>query len=187
MDFRNTQKTRVLIVDDNRDAADSLACLLEIGQREVRVAYDGESGLRMAREFVPHCLISDVRMPGMDGYDLARQIRSDPKLAEVKLIALSGFRDSTHNRLSSQAGFDFQVTKGTHLRELMEIIVMIDEIKELATRTQQLAQQNVELAGQTRELLMEVHEEVQEVRQDIKELKQEMKELKKDQGNKADE
>ena len=80
---------RVLIVDDNQDAADSLAMLIELrmsapgasrlGNRyEVRVAYDGTEGLRVAREFVPDCLVSDISMPGMDGYALARAVRSEP-------------------------------------------------------------------------------------------------------------
>jgi two-component system, OmpR family, response regulator len=185
---------RVLIVDDNRDAADSLAVLLGLPaptttdgpsrtRYEVRVAYDGLEGLRVAREFVPDCLISDISMPGMDGYELARAIRREPALEGVQLVALSAYTDSEHSRRTTEAGFDYRLTKANHVKELLEVLGMIEEIKELASRTRELAEQNVDLAGQTKELLQEVKENVKELKEDVAELKKDMKELKDDQAD----
>jgi len=179
---------RVLIVDDNRDAADSLATLLELRapvgndgfQRryDVRVAYDGLAAFQVAREFVPDCLVSDIRMPGLDGYQLARAVRAEPALAGVKLVALSAFGDPEHARRVTEAGFDFRLIKAEHVAGLLEVLRMIEEIKELAARTQELAKQNVGLAGQTKELLQEVKEDVRELKQDVRDLKAEVKDLK---------
>jgi two-component system OmpR family response regulator len=180
---------RVLIVDDNQDAADSLAMLLEFhalapgashsgNQYEVRVAYDGIEGLRVAREFVPDCLVSDIQMPGLDGYALARAVRNEPALAKVKLVALSAFSDPEHIRRAAEAGFDYRLTKANHVQELLEVLKMIEEIKELATRTRELSEQNVDLAGQAKQLLQDVKEDVRELKQDVAELKQDVKELK---------
>jgi CheY-like chemotaxis protein len=179
--------TRVLIVDDNRDAADSLAYLLQLQRYDVRVAYDGPSGLRAAHEFAPDCLISDINMPGLDGYELARAVRAEPALANVKLVALSAFSGDDHARRAAEAGFDYRVTKAGEPQEILEVLRMIEQIKELATKTQELAKQNVELAGETKELLQEVKEEIKEVKEDVKQLKKEVKELKEEKEEKKDE
>jgi len=171
---------RILIVDDNHDAADSLACLLELSNYEVRVAYDGKVGLLATRDFAPDCLLTDISMPGLDGYELARHVRAEADLASVKLVALSAYTDEEHVRKTSEVGFDYRLTKGCDLEKVLEVLKMIEEIKNLATKTQELAQQNVELAGQTKELIREVKEEVKEVKHEVKELKQEVKELRED-------
>jgi len=184
---------RVLIVDDNHDAADTLAVLLELrthagashlaqGRYEVRVAYDGIDGLRVAREFVPDCVVSDIRMPRLDGYGLARALRSEPALASVKLVALSAFTDAEHTRRATEAGFDYRLTKAGDLNELLEVLGMIEAIKQLAEKTRELAERNVDLAGQTKELLKEVKEDVRELKQDVAELKREVKELKEEEN-----
>jgi CheY-like chemotaxis protein len=185
---------RVLIVDDNRDAADSLALLLDLRtptpanprpdfRYEVRVAYDGLDGLRVAREFAPDCVVSDIRMPGLDGYALARAVRRDPALAGVKLVALSAFTDAEHIRRATEAGFDYRLTKANDIKELLEVLGMIEAIKELAEKTRELAEQNVNLAGQTKGLIQEVKEDVAELKKDVAELKQDVKELKEEKEN----
>lgn len=173
---------RVLIVDDNRDAADSLACYLQLNRFEVRVAYDGLAGLVGAHEFTPDCLVSDINMPAMDGYALAARVRRSPELAGVKLVALSAFSDERHARRSAEVGFDYQLTKAGDPAELLEVLRMIEDVKTLARETRMLARQNVELAGEAKELLEEVKEEVREVKQEVRELKKEMKELREDRG-----
>lgn len=183
---------RVLIVDDNRDAADTLALLLELyasadsdeessrNRYDVRIAYSGTEGLRSAREFRPHCVVSDIRMPNMDGYTFARAIRREPALADVKLVALSAYSDPEHAREITEAGFDYRLTKGGDVHELLEVLGMIEEIKDLAERTRELAEKNVDLAGQTKDLLKEVKKDVRELKQDVAELKEDVKNLKDD-------
>jgi len=166
---------RVLVVDDNEDAANSLAALLEVHGYETRVAYNGRDGLEAAREYAPNCVISDAAMPLMDGYALARAVRSDPALAGVKMVAMSAFADDRHARQATEAGFDYQVTKGADPIKLLEVMKMIEQIKDLA-------RQNVDLVGQTRDLLKEVKDDVREVKQEVKELKKEVKQLKQRNG-----
>src|SRR5262245_21618150 len=150
---------------------------------DVRVAYSGAEGLRIAREFVPDCVISDISMPDLDGYALAQAVRNDPVLAGVKLVALSAYSDAEHIRRANEAGFDYRLMKANEVEELLEVLAMMEEIKELATRTRELAEQNVDLAGQTKELIQEVKEEVQELKQDVAELKQDVKDLKDQRGD----
>lgn len=171
---------RVLIVDDNRDAADTLACLLELRGFDPRVAYDGPDGLRQAAAWPPDCVVSDVIMPGLDGYALARAVRADPALAGVRLVALSALGDAGHARRAAEAGFDHVFTKAADPADLLEVLRMMEEIKALAAETHKLAGHNAELAGQTRDLLREVKADVREVKEEVKELKQEVKELKAD-------
>jgi CheY-like chemotaxis protein len=175
---------RILIVDDNRDAADSLACLLELHHFDVRVAYDGTVGQEIAHSFAPDCMLTDISMPGVDGYELARRFRADPALAGVKLVALSAMSNEEHVQKATAAGFDFRLTKGCDLDKVLEVLKMIEHIKDLATKTQELAKHNVELAGQTKELLQEVKQDIKEVKQEVRELKQDVKDLKKEQKEK---
>ena len=168
-----TPKLRVVVIDDNRDAADALALVLQLKGCEVRVAYDGAAGLAAARECAPDCLISDIGMPGMDGYMVARGVRQDPTLAGVMLVALSAYSHEDHVRKAREAGYDYQVTKSSSLTELEEVLRMIEDIRSLA-------RQSVELAGETRDLLAEVKEDIAEVKQEVRELRQEIRELKED-------
>src|SRR5205823_1000103 len=80
---------RVLVVDDNVDAADSLALLLRLAGQEVRVAYDGPTAVLIARAFRPQVALLDIGMPGMDGYELARRLREQPDTARPVLVALT--------------------------------------------------------------------------------------------------
>ena len=174
---------RVLLVDDNRDAADTLALLVELWGHEARVAYDAESALRMAAEAAPDCLISDIAMPRLNGYDLARRMRSKPSLAQTRLIALSSFSDLEHQQRSTEAGFEFILTKSDDPTDLRELLAMIEQIKELASQTKDLAKQNVDLVSETRDTLKEVKEDVKEVKQGVQELKQDVNHLKKEVGD----
>ena len=116
---------RVLVVDDNQDAADSLATLLGLWGYDCRVSYDGQTALQTAWEFRPDCLILDINMPGMDGCTVARRLRAVPELRGVKLVALTAYSDETHARRIQQAGFDYHLVKGESIEELENLLTMI--------------------------------------------------------------
>jgi CheY-like chemotaxis protein len=106
-----TARRRVLVVDDQRDVADSLAVLIEGLGHEVHVAYDAAAALALVRRVPVDVVIADIGMPGVSGYDLAATVRGDPALAHLHLIALTGYgRDEDHARVVS-AGFDLHLTK----------------------------------------------------------------------------
>lgn len=109
---------RILVVDDYEDSATTLALLLEAGGHEVRVVHDGPSALELLREWRPEFILLDIGMPEMDGYEVARRIRSLPELAGVVLIALTGWGQDDDRRRSAEAGFDHHLVKPVELEEL---------------------------------------------------------------------
>jgi len=169
---------RVLVVDDNQDAADSLGALLRVWGYDFRVAYDGHSGFTTAQEYRPHCLLLDIAMPGLDGYALAQRLRQSPGLDGAKLVALTAFSDEAHARRAQDAGFDYHLVKPADPLEVERLLHMLNEVYRLASHTQDLAKQNVALASETRELLQEVKQDIREVKEEVKELKEELREVK---------
>jgi signal transduction histidine kinase len=116
-------RNRVLVVDDNRDAADSMADYLgELGY-EVTVAYDGPSALTVAETFKPHTCLLDIGLPVMDGYELARLLRRLDGLSQgLRLIAVTGYGRDGDRRLSEEAGFDAHLVKPVQIDELAKIV-----------------------------------------------------------------
>jgi signal transduction histidine kinase len=104
-------RQRILVVDDNIDAAESLGTMLAYSGHDVRVAHGGVEALSTAREFVPNVMILDLGMPEMDGYAVARAVRSDPKFASTRLIALSGYGQPDDRRRTADVGFDEHLVK----------------------------------------------------------------------------
>jgi CheY-like chemotaxis protein len=102
---------RVLVVDDNRDSADSLAMLLDMKGHDARVAYDGESALAAARAFLPQLVLTDLAMPNVDGFGLLRELRSNPLLSLTRVVAMSGFGQASDREQSLAAGFDAHLVK----------------------------------------------------------------------------
>lgn len=113
---------RILVVDDVVDTANSLAELLGLFGHEVRTAYDGPSVIGMAREFRPDVILLDIGLPGEDGYEVARQIRRDPVLSGVLLVALTGYGQEKDRRLAEQAGFNHLFTKPVELDALQSVL-----------------------------------------------------------------
>lgn len=113
---------RILIVDDNQDAADSLAMLLEYVGRTVRVANSGDAALGMLGEYRPGVILMDIAMPGMNGHEVARRIREQPQFAGAKLIALSGWGQEEDKQRSSESGFDHHLTKPVDLAMLESLL-----------------------------------------------------------------
>jgi CheY-like chemotaxis protein len=102
---------RVLVADDNRDAADSLSMLVTLWGHHVRAVYDGTTALQMASAYRPEVLLLDLGMPNMDGCRLARQLRRQAGFKDALLIAVTGYSDSAHRRLGEEAGFDLFLIK----------------------------------------------------------------------------
>jgi two-component system CheB/CheR fusion protein len=121
---------RILVADDNKDAADSLQRVLELYGHEVRVAYDGEAALELAARFEPDIAILDIGMPGANGYDVARAMRVS-RGSRVTLVALTGWGQEGDRRRAIEAGFDFHLTKP------MDPSVVNDLVAQVAARTEQ--------------------------------------------------
>ncbi|HEY1066933.1 MAG TPA: response regulator, partial [Pirellulales bacterium] len=113
---------RVLIVDDNADAAASLAMLLTFCGDDVRTASGGAKALELAREFRPRIVLLDIGLPGMDGYDLARRLREQPGGDGLLLIAITGYGQEEDRRRSVAAGFDHHLIKPVDLNALQEVL-----------------------------------------------------------------
>ncbi len=119
---RALPRRRILVADDNRDAADSLALLLGLEGHEVQVAYDGGQALARFHSFKPQVVLLDISMPTYSGNELAALIRSQPAGNSVTLVALSGFGQPQDQKLAQQSGFDHHLTKPVGLQELIELI-----------------------------------------------------------------
>jgi CheY-like chemotaxis protein len=103
---------RVLVIEDNRDSAESLRMFLELSGYRVAVAYAGRTGLETARDFRPDAVLCDIGLPGgMDGYAVARAFRDDAELFGVTLVAVSGYGREEDQQQARRAGFDRHLTK----------------------------------------------------------------------------
>ncbi len=108
---RPTDRQRVLIVDDNFDAADLLSVMLERAGYQTATAYDGKTAIAKAGEYAPHIVILDIGLPGANGYDVARELRKIEHLAPLGLIALTGWGTREDKKKAMAAGFDVHLTK----------------------------------------------------------------------------
>ena len=106
-----TPRWRILVVDDDIDAATSLAVILEFEGYDVRTAFDGESALQMVDSFQPELTILDIAMPKMDGFEVCRRLRAGPNGQRMAIAALSGFGQARDKRQSRKAGFDIHMVK----------------------------------------------------------------------------
>jgi signal transduction histidine kinase len=113
---------RLLIVDDNTDSARSLAILQSRLGHETRTAFSGTEALEVAAEFKPHIVVLDIGLPGMDGFEVARQIRALPDLSDVFLIAMTGYGSAESRAEGHKAGFDAFLVKPIDLGELQSLI-----------------------------------------------------------------
>ena len=117
-----TTHQRILVVDDNHDAADALATLLTMSGAQVQVAYDGPAALEAIDTFHPRVVVLDLGMPGMDGYEVARWIRHRRDLDTLTLIALTGWGAQADRALTAEAGFDHHLTKPADIETVHEVL-----------------------------------------------------------------
>jgi PAS domain S-box-containing protein len=120
---KTERRSRVLIIEDNRDAADSLRQLLSMLGHVVRVAYNGRDGLDVAREWAPEVIVCDIGLPELDGYQVARELRRDPLTAQSRLLALTGYGQEEDQRRSKEAGFDVHLVKPADPDQLQELLM----------------------------------------------------------------
>jgi CheY-like chemotaxis protein len=114
---------KVLVADDNRDAALSLGALLEMSDHEVLIAHDGEEALRIARQALPDAMILDIGMPRLTGDQVARAVRNEPWGRRVFLVAVTGWGEPEDKERASAAGFDHHLTKPIDVDELEKLLV----------------------------------------------------------------
>jgi DNA-binding response OmpR family regulator len=118
----HSERCRVLVVDDNEDAAMSLAMMLDVMGYEVRTAHDGLEAVRAADEFQPEAALLDIGLPHLSGYDVARHIRGN-RGREVLLVAITGWGTAEDVKRSHEAGFDHHFTKPADPERLKTILL----------------------------------------------------------------
>lgn len=121
-EFVPTDLRRILVVDDNVDAADSLGQLLAMLGNEVRTAHDGEAGIAVAEQFRPDVMLMDIGMPKLNGYEAARRIRQQTWGQDMLLVALTGWGQEDERKKSADAGFDHHLVKPVKLDDLTQLM-----------------------------------------------------------------
>src|SRR5262245_37704840 len=120
---------RILIVDDNRDAADSLVMLLRLMGNDTRTAYDGQEGVAVAGEFNPDVMLLDIGLPKLDGYEACQRIREQAWGKKVVLIAMTGWGQEEDRRRAQEAGFDHHLVKPVDPQDLMKLLAGLQPVK----------------------------------------------------------
>ncbi len=118
-------RRRVLVIEDNLDAAETLQDMLRLWGHEVAVAHEGRAGLEEARTFKPDVVLCDIGLPVMDGYQVARAIRSDPTLAHTFLVALTGYALAEDQRRAAAAGFDRHLGKPVAIDVIEDVLANV--------------------------------------------------------------
>jgi signal transduction histidine kinase/DNA-binding response OmpR family regulator len=113
---------RILIVDDNVDAATTLGMLLRLDGHNIRFAHDGQAAVDAAAEFSPDVVLLDIGLPKLDGYEVARRLRARPETEEALLVAVSGYGQEEDRRRSKEAGFDHHLTKPVDFSVLRQVL-----------------------------------------------------------------
>jgi PAS domain S-box-containing protein len=127
---RTLAPQRILVVDDNVDSAESLTMLLEYMGAEVCTAGNGLAALEALKAFRPSVVVLDIGLPGMDGYEIARRIRRDLRMADVALIALTGWGQEDDRRRSKEVGIDHHLIKPVDLRALERVLATVSTKRE---------------------------------------------------------
>ncbi len=116
---------RILLVDDNRDAADSLAMLLQSDGHDTHVAYDGATALERVESLQPEVILLDIGLPALNGYEVCQQIRARSSSRQAVVIAITGWGQESDRRKSRDAGFDAHLVKPVAYSELVTLVGQI--------------------------------------------------------------
>ena len=117
---------RILVVDDNVDAAKTMSMMLKIMGNEIRTAHDGQQGIETAEEFRPDMILLDIGMPKLNGYDTCRRIREQPWGGSIFIVALTGWGQEDDKRRSREAGFDYHLVKPVEPAALESLLANLD-------------------------------------------------------------
>jgi CheY-like chemotaxis protein len=115
---RHPPRRRILVVDDNLRNASSMELLLEALGQDVYTAHDGQTALKVLREFRPDVVFLDIGLPGMDGYDVAKLCRMEPGLQNLTLVAMTGYGKEEDRRRSQASGFNAHLVKPVNINDL---------------------------------------------------------------------
>src|SRR5262249_1944243 len=118
---------RILVVDDNSDAANSLSTLLKLMGNQVQTAYDGPGALKIAAEQKPEVILVDISMPVMNGYEVVQRLRQIPDLEKSLVVALTGYGAESDVRRSRESGFDAHLLKPVDIERLQSIVNQRDQ------------------------------------------------------------
>jgi len=124
---KNYRPLRILVVDDNVDTVLSFSMLLEESGNEVRTAHDGPIAITIASEYIPDVILLDIGLPGLNGYEVAKQIRKLPTLNNVVLVALTGYGQESDRQASMDAGFNHHLIKPARLDQVRKILASVSE------------------------------------------------------------
>jgi CheY-like chemotaxis protein len=119
-------KKRILVVDDHRDSAESLAMVLRLSGHDVRTARDGRQAIVEAEVYQPDLVLLDIGLPGLDGYEVARRLRATPLAGHFKLVALSGYTREEDRREAFSAGFDHYLIKPVDFDALQKLLATLE-------------------------------------------------------------
>ena len=120
-----TRRMRILVVDDNVDAADTLAMMLNERGHLTRVVYNGEDALKTAADFRPEAIFCDIGMAGIDGTEVAARLREDARFATTVMVAITGWGAEEDIRRTQESGFDFHLTKPASSESVQRILARI--------------------------------------------------------------
>jgi two-component system CheB/CheR fusion protein len=115
-------RASVLLLDDNDDFLTSMAMLFELSGYEVRMARTGQEAMELLRHYIPGAMVLDIGLPGMNGYEIAKQVRADAKFKDVVLVALTGYGDEAARQRTREAGFDHHLLKPASIEALLEVL-----------------------------------------------------------------
>lgn len=120
--FMENRPLQVLVVDDNVDAAETIAMLLEAFGHQTAIVHDGLEVVEAARHFRPDVILLDVGLPGINGYQAAALLREESLFGQTLMVALTGWGSDAHRRASREAGFNFHLTKPVEAEALLEVL-----------------------------------------------------------------
>jgi two-component system CheB/CheR fusion protein len=122
-------RLRLMVIDDNKDAAESMSMLFELWGHEVVCVYDGRAALDTAAKFRPDAVFLDIGLPGMDGYEIAEHLREIPRTGRIVLVAITGYGQDEDRRRSREAGIDHHLVKPVAPDMLLKLLETLERAR----------------------------------------------------------